>query len=417
MFEKRGLLTDREKVVFSLGVLSLVLFSGIVGDIISTMLTTLLILLGISFFYELMLEKSFNRNLIININERIAILSCSLFITTIFVVVLPYILFHDAILNLFIIQYIYLFPLLFIFFFTAYVFSHWVKMKPMTIVSFVKKTLLITFVLSLVISVGIVGVKTYSFNLNSVAFHIEYQNTLNQLELVGNDLNTEEYPIFDDIHNFWESKIKVFSKIKSNHNKLKPAFCLNNSCVRIIFDQTYDLFEIVVQSHLFANTLNVAQKEVTLLEKKKYAEKYYSLENYSLDLQQKVDALNINVDEYGSYGENFIINLDSDFNYNFILNSNHLYQQDQVGGLSSFFLVSNSDDSLLDKSLEYVALHSDVGRNYLRMVLKVITFADIQDTNSDLFVTIFNNRYVNESIESKIIRNKIILDVKDQNKD
>ena len=73
-------------------------------------------------------------------------------------------------------------------------------------------------------------------------------------------------------------------------------------------------------------------------------------------------------------------------------------------------------DSLFFNSLSYALEHSTYFKQLIRLVTEFSAYTGQQGKNPDLFVQIYNNKDIQESTESKIIRYKIILNRIEPNK-
>ena len=115
MVQKKTI-SNNDKIFPPIFVITLILISVLVGDFITTFFVTLISIVVISFVYSVIKIKSFGKDLINKLKESSYILSFSFLTTLIFAIILPYFLFHNSFVNVFIIQYVYLLPILLIFF-------------------------------------------------------------------------------------------------------------------------------------------------------------------------------------------------------------------------------------------------------------------------------------------------------------
>ena len=127
MLQKEVLSSNKDKILLPLFLFSIILIAILMGSVFSTILLILITILIIAFIYSTIKIKSFNQNLIIKIKETSYVISFSIFTTMIFSIILPYLLFHNSFINIFVIQYIYVLPILLIFFVSLYVFNYLIK--------------------------------------------------------------------------------------------------------------------------------------------------------------------------------------------------------------------------------------------------------------------------------------------------
>ena len=199
MLQKEVLLTNKDKILFPLFILSIILVAVLIGNIFTSILLILITILIITFIYSIIRVKSFNQNLIVKIKETSYVLSFSIFTTMIFSIILPYLLFHNSFINIFIIQYIYVLPILLIFFATLYVFNYLTKSEEIQYKHLIKSSVIISIILSIVISIGLVSFSNYLYNERTEIYNEGYDKAIFELNQKTQDLYSENLPLFNEI--------------------------------------------------------------------------------------------------------------------------------------------------------------------------------------------------------------------------
>jgi hypothetical protein len=398
--------SKRDQVLFALFFLSLVLIAVLMGNMIFTLFATLIIILFFSFIDALIHVKSFNKFLLHRTKEISCALSFSILITLVFATVLPYLLFHNSFLNIFVIQYIYVFPILLTFFASFYFFNYLIKAENIQYKHLIKLSFSISIIISLVISIGLVVFSNYVYNERTEDYNTGYSEEFDYFTEKTPDFYPENLLIFNELKDYSENFLSEADLQRATLNEFDKKGCVTNACVKNIVNKAYHLVELVVGLMITNSNLEIASDELSFINEKGYEEQFGTLENYSIVLQQRVDALNYEIKEMGQEQKEMLLLVESDFNYDdleFIQREN----QDSIGGW--FDLVSLQSGPLFYESISYVITHSTISQELVRLVVKVRLFTEQAVKNNELPIEVYQNKDINESIKSKTIRNKIIL--------
>ncbi len=83
---------------------------------------------------------------------------------------------------------------------------------------------------------------------------------------------------------------------------------------------------------------------------------------------------------------------------------------------SNEILLWSGSDSPVSRSLSRIIEHSDFSKEMIWLVTNIAYYTGNQGRYNDLFVKLYENRNIDEPIESKIIRYRLLLNVIERNK-
>jgi len=396
----------RDKVLFALFVLSLVLISSQVGRIIPIFLLTLIIILSFAFIDAIIHVKAFNKFLLHRIKEISFALSFSLLATIIFATILPYLLFHNYFLNIFVIQYIYVLPVLIFFFVSFYLFGHLIPKYKIDYKQMIRWSLIISIILSIILSIVLVISINIGYETRTNQYNRGYESEVNEF-LERTEYSYPDMPIFNEIKSHREN---ILSDADQKHLFLwsfNKNLCITNDCMRNVVDKVHHLVEVVVNFMVFESNFEDADEELKFINENKFVNQFNTLENYSLILQQRVDSLNYEFEEMSVEQKALLTMVESDFDYNDFKSIIQREDQDSLGGWGD--MMSLQSGPLFYESLSYVMTHSTISQELVRLVVKINLFSEQISKNREFLIEVYQNKDSNESIKSKTIRNKLIL--------
>jgi hypothetical protein len=396
----------KEKIQLSLFISSLVLIAFIIGDFWKSITMTFVVIVVFSIIDALIHVKSFNKNLLNRAKDIGSALSFSLLIAIILLIGLPYALFHNSFLNIFAIQYLYIFPVLLVFFASFYIFNHLIQGLNIDYKRLLKFSLIITIVLSLIISTIAL------ISLNITTDSRDRSHTRSFLEQTDEHKEKTEslysdYIIFDEIREYEKNILD-----ESNQEYLRlinnQRICFSDKCLRNVGEESVNLIKYIISLMTIQDKLKEADSELQMVQNGSYVEIFNTLENYSNYLQDRVDSFNYDLPKL-DYHEEELNSLSNSFSY-YDLNTfnNYLPKGDSFGGWSDIVTIT-SVNSPLSNSIVYTLKHSYMYKEVVRLVIKMTLYTKQQALVEDIFVGIYENRSADESMESRIIRNKIIL--------
>jgi len=413
--------SSKDKVLLPLFALSLILIAFLVGNIIPTFIIILLGILIVAFVYSIIKVKTFDKNLIIKIKESSYVLAFSALITLIFIIILPYLFFHNSFLNMFVIQYVYLFPILVIFFSCLFIFNYIIKNEEIQYKHLIKSSLIIAIVLSLIISGYLLPIINNVYNDRTKSYNRGYDETIFELN-EKQHLYSEDLPIFNEIKSYQDEfleeangKKEEFQNFDSNNGS-----CIKSNCAKIIVDKAHHLIEVIVNSEVIKSMLEKANEESESINSKQYEENFASMEDYSFALKNKIDESDFTITEMSKEHKEILHLFESGFTYDqyeerIKKDSTKKTRKNNIkeGYASVLFLDSGSvfeTDSLFYNSRSYTIEHSVPFKELFRLIFKTAIYTEQQGKNPDLFVDIYENKDIDEPVESKVIRYKLILD-------
>ena len=407
MLQKEVLLSNKDKILSPLFLLSIILIAVLMGNIFSSILLILIIILIFSFIYSIIKEKSFSQNLIVKIKETSYVLSFSIFTTMIFSIILPYLLFHNSFINIFVIQYIYVLPILLIFFASLYVFNYLIKKEEIQYKHLIKSSVIISIIISVVISIGLVSFSNYLYNERTEIYNEGYDNAVSEFNEKTQNLYSENLPIFNEIKTYQDDFFTDANQERSALQTFDKKLCLTNGCAKNVVDKAYHLITIVVNSVIIQSNLEEANEESTLINEEKFKPDFNALKDYSKIIKEKVDSSDFSIQELSTEDKEILSLVESDFNYDDLNKIVEKSDMENIGGFAEVLVVESS--SIFYDSISYTFKHSAPYKELVRLVTKIIVFTGQQGKNDDLFVKIYNNKDIDEPLNSKIIRNKLLL--------
>jgi len=416
---------SKDKVLLPLFALSLILIAILVGNAISTFIIVLLVILIVAFVYSIVKVKAFDKNLNIKIKESSYVLAFATFTTLIFIIILPYLLFHNSFLNIFVIQYVYFFPILFIFFSSLFLFNHIIKKEEIQYKHLAKSSLIIAIVLSVIISLILIAGSIFIFNVRTNLYDQGYDQAYDEAILELNEkqnLYSEGLPIFNEIKSYQDKFLEEANRMKEEFQNFysNKGLCIKSNCAKIVADRAYHLIGVVINSAVIINMLEKANEELKYLESEQFKQDYISLEDYSFVLKNNIDESDFTITEISKERKEILLMFESDFTYDryegrIKKDNTKKTRINNIKDGYALILSPNSGsvfetDSLFYNSMSYVIEHSLPFKEMFRLIFKVTIYAEQQGRNNDLFVEIYDNKDIDESVESKTIRYKLILD-------
>tara|TARA_Y100000031_G_C8037691_1_gene300174 strand:- start:164 stop:679 length:516 start_codon:yes stop_codon:yes gene_type:complete len=166
--------------------------------------------------------------------------------------------------------------------------------------------------------------------------------------------------------------------------------------------------------------LEKANEESESINSKQYEENFASMEDYSFALKNKIDESDFTITEMSKEHKEILHLFESGFTYDqyeerIKKDSTKKTRKNNIkeGYASVLFLDSGSvfeTDSLFYNSRSYTIEHSVPFKELFRLIFKTAIYTEQQGKNPDLFVDIYENKDIDEPVESKVIRYKLILD-------
>ena len=407
MLQKEVLLSSKDKILLPLFFLSIILIAVLIRNIFLTILLILIPILIISSVYSIIKTKSFNLNSIIKMKETSYVLSFSIFTIMIFSIILPYLLFHISFINIFVIQYIYVLPILLIFFASLYIFNYLIKKEKIQYKHLIKSSIIITIILSVVISIGLISFSNYVYNERTEIYNWGYDKEISEFNEKTQNLYSDNLLIFNEIKTYQDDFLANANQEKLAFQTFDKKLCFTNECAKNVVDKAYHLITIVVNFMFIQSNIEKANEELTLINEEKFKPEFNTLEDYSKILKEKVDSSEFTIQELSEEDKEILSLVESDFNYNDLNKIVEKSDLEHNGAWSDVLIIESN--SIFYDSLSYTFKHSAPYKELVRLVTKIMIFTGQQGKNDALFIEIYKNKNIDEPINSKIIRNKLIL--------
>ena len=400
---------NNDKILLPIFIVSLILISILVGNFISTFILSLISIIIISFVYSIIKIRKFDKELINKIKESSYILSFCLLTTLILAITLPYVLFHNSFVNIYIIQYFYLLPILFVFFALLYIYSNLIHKTQSQYVHILKFSLIITVIISIVISLFLVVESNLIYNRKTGTYNENFEQTISELNYKTTNLYQPDFEVFNEIKSYQDNFLGEANKQKNQFQTLDEnrGLCIVSNCVKTIVDEAYHLIVVNINSIVIHGTLEQANEEINYINSDEFKQNFTSLDEYKSYLKNKIDASEFSISSLPDENKNTLNLLESEFTYkDFKIVIEETTQKEESVGMIGLFSESGS---IFGTSLSYALQHSITFKELFRLVIKISVYAGQQGKNSDLFVQIYENQDIEESTESKVIRYTLIL--------
>ncbi|MBI2675647.1 MAG: hypothetical protein HYX24_04270 [Candidatus Aenigmarchaeota archaeon] len=401
-----SLFESKDRKLLPLFLLSLVLISVIVGNFFSTFFTTLISVFVLSLIYSAIKIRALNHDLFMKFKETCYILAFSLLTTLIFAVVFPFIIFHDSFSSIYVINFIYGLPVVFVFFFCLYFFGSLLKEEWIEYGYFARNSLLLSVILAVISFILAVWVMNYIFESQTSMFYETYGHIAKQQEETTNLYH--EGQVFVEINEYHDNFLEE-AKMQMERTEAfesERGACVLKECEKVVIDNIYNSIVFAVTSHSIETSLGIANNETAYIESELFKENFTSLEEYLGFLKENVEYLSFNLTPMSNDEREDLRLLESDFSYN---EGRKLYEKYILSNKGEiFFNLFPEPDSIFSRSLFYVAEHSAFQKHLIRTAAKTQIYLQRISINEELPAKLYNGRYANESIESKIIRYKIL---------
>lgn len=347
-------------------------------DIFSNLFYLSVLILTISFIYSIIIVKKINIQLLKEIISKITILSLSILSSLIIAIILPFLIYYNFNLNIYLIQYTYLFPLTIIFFLFFKIYFHIFNQIKINFKKIIIRSIIYAILISLVFSLFLTIMINQQYNERSNM----YYESFGSIEEVISFKNPE-LQIFQEIKTF---ELKIIDEINEKNNEFKKfdknkGLCIIKNCERKIFEKIGTLLKFTIEYTIMKSYVNILEQEYDFITSQEFIENFDSLEEYKLLLKNKLDK----TDESST-----------------IRNPNHF---------KSLFHDEFPINSLLFNSLNHVLFNSRLYNEYVNYITKTEKEIFKARTNNRLYETIYDNQNIEESIESKILRYRILLSI------
>jgi hypothetical protein len=402
--EEKEVLSKKDNILLLLSLVSIIIYSVLIFKfhLLSLALTTIMILVT-STIISLIVKRSFNKDLLIEIKEVLYILTFSLLPTLIFAIILPYMLFRNNFFSIYTIILAYVLPTLFVFFILLHIFDYVIKNKPVRYGYMTLVSLIIAVVITTLFLVATAFSTDYIHGEKSKVFYEDYK----VLEFESTDYS--DLKIFNEIEEFQNTMLNgaeeentEFISYDINNN-----FCYTNNCITNVFDKGFNIVELVIRVVVTNGILEIANEELKHINSEEYLENFTSLEEYESHL---IAGVNTVQPQFGLSEESQELRslTESDFSY-----KDYKEKIENDGRFQSFSgitqtFVFGEDNSIFLESLSHTVKHTTLFKEFIKFVVNISIYFEDKQENHELIMLIYENKGVEESLESSVIRNKIL---------
>ena len=394
---------------------SLFVASVLIGEFISTFILSVVILASFSVIYSLVKIKKFGKELMPYGIKVGCILSLSFLTSLLFAIILPYLAFHNLFFNVLTVQYIYTFPVILVFLISIFLYSALINMSQIDLGRVIKVSLFFTVIISIILSLIYVFSYTYIYNKNLESYYNGIEQSvsiISNYETIPQNVKLELFDQFESYQNDLLTQITAqknqFKKV-SNERKL----CLDSDCTKDSLDQAYHTIEIRISSTSLISKSMQAVDELNYIDSEGFRQNFTSLAEYKAYLINEVESLGSDASLFSNEPTDIIAITKSDITYREFesILQEKIEINDTPEGYSGYsrfgFIVK--PQSLFQNSLSYAIKHLKEFKEWFNLITKLEAYAKRQLTYPDIFVHIFSEKDIEESVESKTIRYKLIL--------
>ena len=391
----------KDKLVFVLSIFSLIIISLIIGDFFKSFFIVLFSILVVSLIYSLIEHK---KDLLNNFKKHSYVLLFSLLTTLIFSVLWAYVSLPDKILGTFTLQYIYLTPILLLFFFSSYWFQNLLSKKKFSNQHIIKHVLLDVAIVSIIISLTILFSFNSISNSQAESYEQSFMETIVQFQEIENPNNLE---ILEDIKLYQQDFLEEANNQKWELDQLtqQTNFFSVDKKTEIIVDKALHMMELVIPMYTIESRLEQMDEQYIYINSEEFDQNYTSLEEYDSFLLDGINNSNFAITYLSEEKQEIIDLLNSELSYSDLVNIGDLISKDDSLGSCSFVIWEFNDESLFFNSLNYVFEHSFVKKEIDRLVINALIYTHHQGTNNDLFTYLYESRGKVESLSSQVLRN------------
>jgi hypothetical protein len=230
--------------------------------------------------------------------------------------------------------------------------------------------------------------------------------------------NEKSMLIFDELGSYYDENIIALNKdietVKEKESA-KPIFisCLNDNCFEFVSERLLIYYKYSIVSLVFKEQMNYA-REISIELKENELEGidigYSGINDKSEYLEYLKKETDVNyfigdVDELNV----LLLKLDNEFSYSDMVEiMDELNSMSSVGGMVSVFDNVLSSKSILIRSASKMFMHTKASKQLFITLVKISLEAQKLQKLNPLLETVYTNKDVEESTNSKIIRNYLL---------
>jgi len=400
---KKELFSNKDKLLLPIFVICLMATSIFIGEIILSFFISLVVIMLISCVYSIITVRHFNNELVLKIKHS-AYVTCFSYVTSIIIAIaLPYLIFQNRFYNWIEIQYLYLTPILFVFLTSLYLYSNLVKAEKPKILHTIKVSLLLTIIISILASTVSVGVWNQVVSNRSKWYNEQFDEIIPGL--VNESKTAPDLQVFRELESYRINHINDAYNKKADFDSRETKLCIWTNCPKLIVDRAFHVLEVFVTNMISSGRLQAAHKEWEFIHSDEFD--YDSFEKYAELLEANVSKIYANP-SLNSTHQDVVDLVKTEFTY---LDQESIFKSTYIKNTGSVILNLYNPEaelSILGQSSTYVMKHSKISKEIVKLYVLILTYTGQQGKAPDLLVELYENRNVEESTESKIIRYKLL---------
>jgi len=408
--------SSRDKYFLPAFLVSLIAISLLAGNFFVVLGIMFVSFQLVSLVYSIVKHRTINLK---SIKETNYILAFSVLTSLLLAILLPCIIFHEKFVSPYVIQYAYLAPIMLVFFATLHLYSCLVRGTRPDYLHIAKTILVITLILSFLVSAVFIGATNYLYKQRIDSYASENNRHISRLTNGTIDLQNPDPEIYAELRGY-QSELLSEANTENRHFTEEYAnrqLCIFKDCAGPMVDNSVYLVKEIVGGLIYENARRAALREYEYILSGDYLANYSSLEQYKASLKKEIDSSNFTPYKLADEDSIFISRLNSgDITYSALKAKMEaqvaLMNSQTAGRIASISSPYESPiiDSELGKSLSYAIYHTTAFKDMALVVLEILPYTDKQRKTSDLMEILYNNIDIDESVESKIIRYRLILD-------
>lgn len=397
--KKKEMFDLKDKFLLPIANICLLLSSILVGNIVQNFFRLLIIILFISFVYWFIKIRKINSELWYGVKHCCYVLSISLALTIVFASVLPYLVFQNRFYSWIEIQYLYLTPVFFMFLMSAFLFNKIIRQEKPQFLHNLKVSLIVTIILSLIISAVGVGFWVVFQQSRSKWYNTAFDNNMHSIymhSILDDTKIRPELQIYREIYNYRINHINKAYEKKIEFDEKKTSLCIRENCARTVANKALHVLEVFIETMVIKGRLTQADEELDFIYSEDF--NYDSFEEYLELLEKNITIDYANVDLITP--PKIVVPSDIRFEY--------LSEYSDVGVADLNYFDSNPDESPLWAGIKFATSHSIFYKELYRLFVKIQITTGQSSRAPSLLVYLHKNISVEEPVESKIIRYRLL---------
>ena len=407
--EQKEVFSKKDNILLLLCLVSILISSVLIfGFKLFPLMLTIIMIIFISTIISLIVKRSFNKDLLIEIKEVTYILTYSILPTLIFATILPYMIFRNNFFSIYTIILAYILPTLLVFFILLHVFDYVIKKKEIRY----NHMIIVSLIISVLIVILLLACTAFGTDYLYMEISEEYYDNYNEwlldpFEHVGDS----KLEIINEIEIFQGTILQEAEEqnIEFINYDISKSFCFTNDCVKNVIDKKHSSIMNMIKTIISNGVLKLAKEELEYLNSEQYLENFTSLEEYELYLMNEISSKELQFEVLSEENQELRSLIESDFSYKEFEAKIEYYNKFQsISGLGiTETFVFEEDQSMFLESLSHTVKHTTAFKEFIKFVVNISLYFEDKSKLNKLIIQTYENKGMEESLESSVIRNKI----------